>query len=455
MKRLFGTDGIRGTAGEYPLDASTIHRLGRALGGFIDPPGEDSARVLIGRDTRCSGPGIEASLTAGLRSAGAMADSVGIVTTPGLAYLTRQGPYAAGAMISASHNPYRDNGVKVLGPDGMKLPDKREAALERMVLDEMGSDVPSGPAGPLPPLLAEPDARLADYCGHLFEAAGGEGALAGLSIVLDCSHGSASHIAPDLFTSLGAKVCAIGCEPNGENINAGCGSLHLEPLRRALLDQKADLGLAFDGDADRCLAVDRTGRPLDGDFILFVQAQQLRKNGRLRNDVVVATVMSNLWLEKALTKEGIRMLRAPVGDKYVLDRMLTEEASLGGEQSGHIIFLEHLPSGDGILTGLLMARAVRSDGLDLAALAEQIEPCPQVLLNVAVRSKPELRDHPVIGPTIRRIEDRLAGEGRVLVRYSGTENLARVMVEGTDKDTVRSVAEELAELIGRTIGTDG
>ena len=471
MKRLFGTDGVRGVAGEYPLDEPTTERLGRALGALLHAGARGAPRVLIGRDTRESGPRLEAWLSRGLLQAGASAETLGIVTTPALAFLTRDGGYAAGAMISASHNPYLDNGIKVLGPDGMKFPDEREALIEELILDGAASRAVDGApphllnrgAGartapgipldrPVPPLFPEASPALAAYRRHLVTAAGGEGALEGLKIVLDCAHGAASRIAPALFSSLGARVTAIGCEPSGKNINSGCGSLHLGPLQEEVVRRGADLGLAFDGDADRCLPVDRTGRALDGDFILWVQARRLRARGSLRGDVVVATVMSNLWLERALAAEGIRLLRAPVGDKYVLQRMLDEKATLGGEQSGHIIFLDHFPTGDGILTGLLVAAAVRQDAEDLAALASKIEPFPQVLLNVRVTRKVAFADHPLIGPAVERIEALLAGQGRLLLRYSGTEPLARIMIEGTDAATVESAAKELADLIQAELG---
>ncbi len=452
MKRLFGTDGVRGLAGEPPLDETTVWRLGHALGTTLDgqPAGR---RVLIGRDTRESGPRIERAFSEGLRAAGAEAIFTGVVTTPGVAWLTKAGAFAAGAVISASHNPYRDNGIKILGPNGMKLPDFREATLEALVLDDP-SPVPA-PAGRRAesPLLSAPEpSRIAGYRDHLMAAAGGPGALAGLSLVVDCARGAAWDLAPGIFRDLGASVHAIGCDPDGRNINEGCGSLHLDLLAAEVVARKADLGVAFDGDADRCLLVDRTGRHLDGDFVLFIQARRLRAAGHLRGEVVVATVMSNLWLEKALDAEGIRMLRTQVGDKYVLERMILENAALGGEQSGHVIFLEVFPAGDGILTGLLMAGAAASGGEDFADVASSIRRFPQVLINVRVRSKPVLAEHPRIGEALRLAEQRLAGEGRVLVRYSGTEPLARVMTEGTDEATVRSTAESLAGLIRSEIG---
>jgi phosphoglucosamine mutase len=453
MKRLFGTDGVRAAAGQYPLDDATVWRLGHALARTITAPSgrEGAPRILIGRDTRESGPGIQAAFSAGAAAGGAIPVSTGVITTPGVAFLTRTGGFAAGAVISASHNPYHDNGIKLLGPNGMKLPDFREATLEEMVLDDPAV-VTDARVGLVPPLLEDPAEPLLDsYRRHLSAAAGGTGALEGLHVVLDCARGAAYRTGPEVFRGLGARVEAIGCDPDGRNINEGCGSLHLERLAEAVVRSGAALGLAFDGDADRCLLVDRTGRALDGDFVLYVQALRLARRGLLRGGQVVATVMTNLWLEKALAAEGIGLLRTQVGDKYVLERMITENAALGGEQSGHVIFLDVFPAGDGLLTGLLMALAV-TEGNDLAELAAGVRRYPQVLINVKVRTKPQLEVHDTIGPALRRAEERLAGDGRVLVRYSGTEPLARVMIEGTDEGLVQGAAEELARVIRTEIG---
>ena len=479
MKRLFGADGIRAVAGEYPLDPPTVAAVGAALvrylgGGSTVAPGGGTPRILVGRDTRESGPWMQEAIIAGVRRAGGIADPIGVITTPGLAYLTGRGSYQAGIMLSASHNPFRDNGVKIFGPDQLKLTDESERALEKEILRE-ASEVAARaarvayeppelrhtqrerpPVGTLPPPSDEERGvagrLLSLYERFLVESISSETRLADLRVVLDCGNGAASGIAPGLFTSLGAEVVALNIAPDGRNINEKCGALHPERLARTVLETKSDLGLAFDGDADRCLLADRTGRVLDGDFILFVEGTRLKRLGALAGDTVVATVMSNLWLEKSLGAAGIRLLRAQVGDKYVLDRMMQEGVILGGEQSGHVIFLDRCRAGDGILTGLRLAEAVIRDSIDLAALADGIQRYPQVLLNIHVASKPALDTHPVIGPVIREAEAALAGSGRVLVRYSGTESVARVMVEGTDAALVEAEAGKIVDTIRKVIG---
>jgi len=479
MKRLFGTDGIRGVAGEFPLDPSTIAAVGAALVRHLAATkrggnGSVPVRILVGRDTRESGPWIQESLIAGVRRAGGDADPLGVVTTPGLAYLTGQGSYDAGVMISASHNPFADNGVKVFGPDQLKFSDEIERVLEEDILREVAEvsarGVRSGYVAPetratararpatghLPPPSDEENVvagRLLDlYLRFLVESLAPGTSLSGLRLAIDCADGAASAIAPPLFASLGATVASVHASPDGRNINEKCGALHPEGLAAAVRETGSDLGLAFDGDADRCLLVDRTGRLLDGDFILYVEAQRLARRNALPGNAVVATVMSNLWLEKKLGESGIRLLRTPVGDKYVLARMLAEGIALGGEQSGHVIFLDRCRAGDGILTGLRIAEAVVQDALDLARVADGIERYPQIIVNVPVGSKPPLDSHPEIGPVIREVESSMAGSGRVLVRYSGTERLARVMVEGSDAGTIESAAARIADAIRRNLG---
>ena len=446
MKRLFGTDGVRGVAGEPPLDAATVRRMGAALAEVKMGRLGRGPRVLLGRDTRESGPWLRDAIAAGLASRGAQSVDAGVVSTPGLAHCIPHGGFDAGVMISASHNPYGDNGLKVFAANGTKLSDAQEMEVERLVLDE-------GIADPGPTDTAVPqDASLVERYVTFLEGVVPAGRFDGMRLVLDCAHGSATHLAPLIFDQLGAEVACIGCAPDGRNINLGCGSLHLEGLAVHVQSGGFDLGLAFDGDADRCLAVDGAGRPVDGDHILYLTARRLHRQGRLRNDAVVATVMSNLWLEHRLAADGIRLLRAPVGDKYVLERMMAEGAVLGGEQSGHIIFREVAEAGDGILTGILLLDAVLEEGRPLHTLLADVIPYPQVLLNVRVREKPDLRQHPVIGPAVGEAESALDGSGRVLLRYSGTEPLARVMVEGKDAETVRHHAERLVEVIRRELG---
>lgn len=461
MKRLFGTDGIRGVAGEFPLDETTVERIGGALALTLGSGGRPP-RVMIGRDTRESGATIEAALLRGLVARGAAADRAGVLSTPAIACLTRLLGYDAGIVISASHNEYRDNGIKVFSDRGEKLPDRIEMEIEARVLDmaEPGAGSPGGvrpAASALAPGVIHDAADLRErYFGWLGAAVGPGAPLAGLRIVLDCANGAASDLGPEIFRRLGAEVIPLHTSPDGRNINEGCGALHPRDLAAEAVRRKASLGLAFDGDADRCLAVDASGRLLDGDYILFLAARDLKHRGLLRGNLVVGTVMSNLWLEKALHAEGIRLLRAAVGDKYVLEEMQRGGVTLGGEQSGHIIFLDKATTGDGLMTGLLLAELVRRTGLDLAAWARGITPCPQILVNVPVRDRPPLEAHPIIGPAIRDEESRLAGRGRLLVRYSGTEPKARIMVEGETRAEVEACAARLRQLIEQELGvTEG
>jgi phosphoglucosamine mutase len=448
VKRLFGTDGIRGVAGEAPLDAPTIRRFGHALAATLEDRLSRRVSIVIGMDTRESGPWIRDAVVAGLRRRGGDASDAGIITTPGLAHVTRTGPFDAGVMISASHNPFHDNGLKVFGPEGAKLPDDQETLVERHILDP-GLDDPGDDAGGT---VAADDSLVADYVRHLEGVVSPRGRLQGLRILLDCANGAATEIAPEVFRHHGAEVETLGSSPDGRNINLGCGSLHLDTLAERVREGGFDRGIAFDGDADRCLAVDRRGRIVDGDYILYITAGRFRREGLLSEDKVVGTVMTNLWLERHLDEHGVRLLRAPVGDKYVLERMLAEGAVLGGEQSGHIIFLQHCPTGDGILTGLLLVDTLLEGPDDLESILDGIEPCPQVLLNVRVREKPDLRDHPIVGPAVESAERTLGSAGRIVLRYSGTEPLARVMIEGTDRDAVQREAERLAEVIRNELG---
>jgi phosphoglucosamine mutase len=471
MKRLFGTDGVRGTAGEFPLDAPTVERIGRALVECLAPD-DGPLRVLIGRDTRESGPAIEAALVRGIESAGGFADRGGVLTTPAVACITRLRGYDAGIVVSASHNPFRDNGIKVFSREGFKLPDAIEMEIEHHVLGAPGSDGEAArggsAAGPAPgaanpgappgsaatPAAAHlaPEVLRDSYLGWLRASVAPDTSFAGRRVVLDCAHGAASELAPHLFRDLGAEVTVLNDTPDGRNINEGCGALHPERLAAEVVRRKAWLGLAFDGDADRCLPVDGSGRILDGDYVLCLAARDLRARGHLRGDTVVGTVMTNLWLERAFDAEGIRVVRAPVGDKYVLEEMQRGGFMLGGEQSGHIIFLERATTGDGLLTGLMLMDLLRRGRLDLAVWAASVTPCPQILVNVPVRERPPLDTHPVIGPAIRDEEHRLRGKGRVLVRYSGTEPKARIMVEGEPRAAIEESVARLKQVIEGAIG---
>jgi phosphoglucosamine mutase len=391
-------------------------------------------------DTRESGPWLAAAVAAGLVSRGVKAQFAGVTTTPGIAYLAKNGPFAAGVMISASHNPYQDNGIKLIGHAGYKLPDQEEERLETEIFRLLQQDLD------VPPVELQVNADLdCIYIDHL--AATLPAGLDGMSLVLDCANGSASSLAPELFAGLGARVHPIHCAPNGRNINLNCGSLHLETLRAAVLEQNADAGVAFDGDADRALFVSRSGKIVDGDAVLFMTALHWKV------PTVVATVMSNLGLERALRAHGIEMIRTPVGDKYVLEEMLRRDAQLGGEQSGHIIFHQYATGGDGMLTALRVFEVMRATGAGLDELTAELQVYPQRLVNVRVRDRKPLEDLPAVVAEIRAAEAAFGDAGRVLVRFSGTEPLARVMVEGPDLDRVEHFANRIAERIRKELGS--
>ncbi|HZN04315.1 MAG TPA: phosphoglucosamine mutase [Candidatus Polarisedimenticolia bacterium] len=452
MKRLFGTDGVRGVAGKFPLDEETVVRIGEALARTLTKEGRPP-RVVIGRDTRASGPDIEAALTRGIESQGGTVDRGGVLTTPAVACVTKALGYDAGVVISASHNPYRDNGIKVFSGEGFKLPDALEMEIERQVLDgpanKNAAKQASGAGGGR---HIDAGALQKTYLDALRGSVPAGTTFAGRRLVLDCAHGAASDLGPRLFRSLGAEVVALHDAPDGSNINEGCGALHPDRLGREVARQQAWLGLAFDGDADRCLPVDASGRVLDGDYVLCLAARDLRRAGRLHGDTTVGTVMTNLWLERSLKEDGIRVVRAPVGDKYVLEEMQRGGFVLGGEQSGHVIFLERATTGDGLLTGLMLMELLQRTGQDLAAWASTITPCPQILVNVPVRERPPLETHPVIGPAIAAEEKLLKGRGRVLVRYSGTEPKARIMVEGESRSAIEDAVGRLTKVLEATIG---
>jgi phosphoglucosamine mutase len=444
-KRLFGTDGIRAVAGDEPLDRPTVRRFGVALARCLAAR-DGATRVILGRDTRESGPWLRDALAAGVTAAGGESVDVGVITTPGLAWVLRAGGYDAGVMISASHNSFEDNGLKAFDRHGVKLADEVERKIEALILDS-GLDDPGENDGAF---QSRPD-DVDGYAKHLIKAFDRE-RLNGLRVALDCANGAACEIAPRVFAALGAEVRTIGVEPDGRNINLDCGSLHLDTLAEFVRTHKCDIGLAFDGDADRCLAVDRRGRVIDGDGILFITGRRLKRAGRLPGDGLVATIMSNFWLEERLGTEGVQLHRAQVGDKYVLETMHHEELALGGEQSGHVIFGEHATTGDGILTGLQLIDAVLAGDETLDQIVDGITPYPQVLINVRVADKPDLRTHAIIGPALAGVEDALAGTGRVVLRYSGTEPLVRVMLEGKDSEQVRQQADRLAGVIRDELG---
>jgi len=455
-QRLFGTDGIRGVAGQYPLDERTVAIIARSLILNLTRELGRAPGILIGRDTRESGPRIEFEFACGALAAGATVRSAGVLTTPGVAYLTRTEPFDAGVVISASHNPFQDNGIKIFAPTGKKLADALERQIESDIADAIESGVviecATGEADWLRDQGGNEKDYQENYINYLATDVGRGLSLNGVRLALDCANGAASAIAPILFDRLGATVEVIAAHPDGWNINEGCGSLHLEGLRQVVAGQRLDLGIAFDGDADRALFVDAGGRLVDGDATLFMLADDFKKRGLLAGDLVVATVMSNVGLELALGERGITLVRAQVGDRYVLEELLARGAKLGGEQSGHIIFPGISLAGDGLITAIELLRAVRDSGRVLGELASRMTRYPQILVNVRVRSKPPFETIPEIKAEADRLEGALGGRGRLLLRYSGTENLARVMIEGEDEEKINEQANQLAEIIRQKIG---
>jgi phosphoglucosamine mutase len=438
MTQLFGTDGIRGRAGTYPLDAETVRRVGAAL---IKALPHRNARVLIGRDTRESGDWIERELAHGARSAGADVHSLGVAPTPAVAYLTGSLRFDAGVVISASHNPFEDNGIKVFSGSGQKHGEHFEERIEEIVAD--GSwHIVAGEAR-----LVEHAEHLWKYLDHARTVMPDSRRLKPLRIAVDCANGAMTVVAPELFKSLGFDVTVLAAEPDGRNINKGVGSTHPDLLAGTVRSDGYRLGVAFDGDGDRAIFVDGGGRVLDGDHIMFMCAKQMKAEGRLRGNAVVATVMSNIGLELALKKEGITLRRTAVGDKYVMEEMQKEHLSLGGEQSGHLIFSEYLFTGDGLITALNVLRTMASTGRELADLADDLKTYPQVLKNVRVREKVDLKTIPQVASVIKKVEDRLSGHGRLLVRYSGTEPLVRVMLEGNDRSEIEAMAADIVEAL--------
>ena len=447
MKTLFGTDGIRGVAGQKPLDPKTIHAIGVALAHSLKHE-SGAAKVLLGMDTRESSEWIAATLTAGLMAGGATAESAGVITTPAIAFLAREHKFSAGVVISASHNPWEDNGIKLFGPDGYKLPDATELRIEEEIyraLARTGDDVVEERA----PAVNEAD--RAEYVLFLL-AAVPVLRLDNRRIVIDCANGAASAVAPQLFRGLGGDVVITHASPTGRNINQQCGALHPEVVAAEVVAQKAALGVTFDGDADRCLFADEHGRVVNGDAVLLLAARDLQARGLLAKDTVVATTMSNMGLEAALRRSGISMLRAPVGDKYVLERMTATGAALGGEQSGHIIFSGRSTTGDGLLTALLVLDIMHRSGKSLAELIEDLKVFPQVIVNVKVRERRPLETMQTVVAATRAAEEDLAESGRVVIRYSGTEALARVMIEAESETAMRHHAEAIAGAIRAEIG---
>lgn len=448
MRKLFGTDGIRGVAGQPPLDPKTIYAVGLALAHQVKAS-NSHPRLLLGMDTRESSDWIAAVLSAGITDGGANVESAGTITTPAIAYLARKHGFDAGVVISASHNPWQDNGIKVFGGNGYKLPDETELRIEEEIFRRLeNATAPETAAISAPPVNAH---FRADY-EEFLRAAVPDLNLEGLHLVLDCANGAASAIAPEFFAGIGGKIHLTHISPDGRNINASCGALHPEVVAAETRSLGADIGVTFDGDADRALFADAKGKVVNGDAVLLLAARDLRERNLLRGDMVVATTMSNMGLEAALRRDGIQMLRAPVGDKYVLERMQQEDASLGGEQSGHILFPHLATTGDGLLTALVVLDIVRRAGKPLHELVADLKVFPQVIVNVRVKEKKPLSEIATVTNTIHDAETELAENGRVVVRYSGTEALARVMIEAESETAMKHHADRIAGAIREALG---
>jgi phosphoglucosamine mutase len=437
-QRLFGTDGVRGKAGVAPLDSTTIRRLGAAL---VRALGQSSPRLLVGRDTRESGAWIEAVLAEGASGAGATITSIGVAPTPAVAYLTRAQGFDAGVVISASHNPFDDNGIKVFSGGGEKFTEKVERQVEAIVADTSWDPSPT-----VPSRVGSAD-LVGAYVDHLRGVFPEAGKSRGLLLGVDCANGATTPVARQLFAGLGFNPVVIADQPDGRNINLDCGSTHPQGLARLVVERGCQAGVAFDGDGDRAIFIDHRGRVVDGDAVMLMCGRQLQREGRLAGSTVVATVMSNIGLELALRESGIGLLRTAVGDKYVMEEMSARGLSLGGEQSGHIIFSDYLFTGDGLCTALNVLRTMALTGRSLSDLGDDLRTYPQVLLNVHVARKAELSSVPAVAEAIARVEARLSGQGRLLVRYSGTEPLLRVMLEGQDEREIRQWAQEIVDTV--------
>ncbi len=445
---LFGTDGVRGVAGVYPLDRATVWNLGRALGLVLEKRvAERPLRVVLGEDTRESSAWISCALAAGLAASGVEVVYAGVITTPGVAFLARHHAFAAGAMVSASHNPYQDNGIKVLSNDGTKLPEALELDVER----ELGSRTAEAPPG-LDRALAPLPELLEDYVEHLRRLVPPTLELGRYKLVVDCANGAAARVVPKLFAKLGVEAQVLHCEPNGRNINTECGSIYPEVAARETKSRGAQLGVAFDGDADRAIFATSEGRVADGDHILYAMAQAMASSGRLKGGGVVGTLMTNVGLELALASRGIALKRTAVGDKYVLEEMLRSGINLGGEPSGHIIFSDLSLAGDGILTLLQLLRLLAEDGKPFETLIGGLKQFPQILRNVRVRAKPAIDSLPEVARAVEACRREFAERGRVVVRYSGTEPLARVMVEGESAEAVERHVARIAAAIDTALG---
>ena len=445
--RLFGTDGIRGRAGKFPLDAKTVFRVGAALVRMLraSRDRETQIRIVSGRDTRESGPWIEAALAHGVSSEGATLVSMGVAPTPAVALTAKFDDFDAGVVVSASHNLYEDNGIKVFSPDGLKLPEHKERDLEELV-ESANDEVAENSEN-----VAIDSSFLNAYIAHVRGVLPDRLDFGQTRLAIDCANGAMYELAPKLLRGCGFDVMVSGCAPNGKNINTDCGSTHPTTLAKFVVEHQCHVGVAFDGDGDRALFVDAQGGIIDGDTVLFICAKRLNEIGQLPGNAIVATVMSNVGLELGLQGLGIDLVRCQVGDRYVMEEMTKHGIALGGEQSGHIIFSEYLQTGDGLITAMMVLRAMAESGRALADLAADLDVYPQVLVNVPVRRKTDLQSVPEIAAVIRDVEHRLAGQGRLLVRYSGTEPLLRIMVEGRNQVEIQGYSDEIASAVKRCL----
>ncbi len=448
MKKLFGTDGIRGAAGAFPLDKNTLTIIGKSLARQFREKLGRNARFIIGRDTRESGVWIEKAFCEGAMSEGADCESANVITTPGVAFLTKKLNFDAGIVISASHNPFEDNGIKIFSPTGKKLGGDTERKIEEDIFNSSKLEVQSSMSALDSKKAGEYQEIYLNYLMEEFENL----SLENFKMVIDCANGAASNLAPQLFQKFGAETVVINNLPDGKNINKDCGSLHIDNLQKKVLEEKADFGVAFDGDADRSLFVDENGKFVDGDAVLWIMAQHLQAHGELNNDTIVATVMSNIGLEVALNSRKIKLLRTPVGDKYVLQELLDTESSVGGEQSGHIIFPNKSLVGDGMFTTLYLLEALQSNKKTLSEMINGFTQFPQILVNIKVREKLPFEEVAEINDAAKEIETQLGEKGRLLLRYSGTENLARVMIEGENQSEIERQANHLAQIIQNSLG---
>jgi phosphoglucosamine mutase len=449
MKKIFGTDGVRGKANVHPMTPEMVLQIGKAVAYNLKTKNaKERYKIVIGKDTRLSGYMIESALTSGICSAGVDVLLVGPMPTPAIAHLTKSLNADAGVVISASHNPAEDNGIKIFSADGYKLPDETEQEIEKLIENGMNSEHINGDK-------IGKAYRIDDARGRYIEFAKSSiknMSLRGLTIVLDCANGAAYSVAPKIFSELGAKVIVLNDQPNGLNINLNCGALYPDVIREEVLENNADIGIAFDGDADRVIVCDENGTGVDGDHILAICAVNMKNLGKLKKNTIVATVMSNMGLDEAMREHGINVVKAPVGDRYVIEEMRREGYVLGGEQSGHIIFKEYSTTGDGIITALQLLKIMKTENKKLSELSKIMRTYPQILINVDVREKRDLNTIPTVSEKIKEMKKTLGSSGRILVRYSGTQNICRVMVEGKNEKDVSRIAREIANVIKEELG---